>query len=480
MSRRPVPRRRPRSFGRSDAKFASFRPASPRSPACKNDASPLTAVRRATHVRDLVLFAALAWLIFTIPRRPWVGALAWVVFGVMYPHRLTWGPAYNFPFSLVIAVLTLVSVLMTKEHRQVKGGTAAALLVVFLAWSIFCNLFAFNPGEAFAYLDRVVKVFLMTFVLLLLIHTREQVESLLWCLVIALGFYGFKGGIFVLATGGSFMVMGPPDSPMEGNNSLGTGTVVIIPLMYYLLQTTTNRYAKWGLMVAMPLCAVSVLGSYSRGALLAIFGMGVLLWLRSRHKAVLAIAAVVFVTVAIPFMPDHWTDRMNTIKTYEEDLSAMQRLWAWETAYNIAKDRFPVSGGFEFQSPLTSMRYSPNPTYFHVAHSIYFQVLGSLGFVGLGIFLAFWAAVWRQASWLRKHCRGDPELQWAGNLGSMVQIALLGYLIGGAFLDIAFWDLAYYLFAALAGATYIARQARASPVQGAPSLALSTTPVGSR
>jgi len=206
--------------------------------------------------------------------------------------------------------------------------------------------------------------------------------------------------------------------------------------------------------VAMPLCAVSVLGSYSRGAFLAILAMGVLLWLRGRHKLTVAVAAIAFVLVAIPFMPDKWTARMNTIQSYEGDLSAMQRLWAWETAYNVAKDRFPVGGGFEFNSPETSAKYSPNPEYSHVAHSIYFQVLGSLGFIGLLIFLVFFWLVWRQAAWLRRHCRGQPDLQWAFNFGSIVQVSLVGYLVGGAFLDIAFWDLPYYLYAAIAAAKY--------------------------
>jgi hypothetical protein len=192
----------------------------------------------------------------------------------MYPHRLSWGPAYHFPFSLVIALLTLVGLIFTKEHRQPKGGAAAAVLCVFLAWSAFVTLFAFNPEPAMEYLDRVAKVFLMTLVLLLLMHTREQVEALLWCLVIALGFYGTKGGLFTLITGGNFMVMGPPDSPMEGNNSLGVGTVIIIPLMYYLWQVSEHRIVRFGLLVAMPLCAVSVLGSYSRGAFLAILAIG--------------------------------------------------------------------------------------------------------------------------------------------------------------------------------------------------------------
>src|SRR4029079_11642002 len=145
----------------------------------------------------------------------------------MYPHRLSWGPAYHFPFSLVIALLTLVGLIFTKEHRQPKGGAAAAVLCVFLAWSAFVTLFAFNPEPALEYLNRVAKVFLMTLVLLLLLHKREPVEALLWWFVVALGFYGTQGRLFTLLTGGNFMVNGPPDSAMEGNNSLGVGTVII-------------------------------------------------------------------------------------------------------------------------------------------------------------------------------------------------------------------------------------------------------------
>lgn len=419
-------------------------------------------------LRDAFLFGVLAVLFVTVPRRPFIGALAWVLFGVMYPQRLTYGLAYDFPFSQVIALLTLVGLVVTKEHRKPKGGAAAVALCALLAWSLFATLFAFNPEPAWAYLDRIAKVFLMTFVLMMLLHTRQQVEALLWCLVIAMGFYGTKGGLFTLLTGGNFMVMGPPDSAMEGNNSLGVGTVIIIPLIYYLLQISKKRLVRAGLMFAMPLCAVSVLGSYSRGALLAILAMGFLLWLRSRHKLIATVAVIAFVLVAIPFMPEKWMARMNTIQTYEEDLSAMQRIYSWETAYNIAKDRFPVGGGFEYQSPETSAKYSPNPEYHLVAHSIYFQVLGSLGFIGLAIFLVFWWLVWRQSAWLRIYCRAQPDLQWAFNLGSIAQVSLLGFFVGGAFLNIAFWDLPYYLYAAIVGTRYAVLQTQRGQTETMP------------
>ncbi len=39
------------------------------------------------------------------------------------------------------------------------------------------------------------------------------------------------------------------------------------------------------------------------------------------------------------------------------DESAMFRLYTWETAYNIGKDRFPLSGGFEWQGREMNRRY---------------------------------------------------------------------------------------------------------------------------
>jgi putative inorganic carbon (HCO3(-)) transporter len=146
---------------------------------------------------------------------------------------------------------------------------------------------------------------------------------------------------------------------------------------------------------------------------------------------------------------------MHTIETYEEDSSAQQRIASWTTAYNIAKDRFPLGGGLEWQSEQTSALYSPHPEWTHVAHSIYFQVLGSQGFIGLFIFVLFLVLVWRQCSWIRRRSRGHPELKWAFSLASMAQVSLTGYMVGGTFLDLAFWDVLYYLYAALAIAKYV-------------------------
>jgi len=206
----------------------------------------------------------------------------------------------------------------------------------------------------------------------------------------------------------------------------------------------------------MTLFAAAILGSYSRGAVLALGAIGLFLCLRSSHKLLTVIVVITTVLVLVPMMPQHWEDRMQTIETYEQESSAMGRIYAWEGALNIANDRI-LGGGFEYPSEEVRVRYYRGP-YISVAHSIYFQALGEHGFVGLGLFLLFWALVWRQASQVRKQTRDKPDLRWAYSLMSMTQVSLVGYAVGGAFLNLAFWDMPYYLYALVVVTAHAVRE----------------------
>lgn len=406
-------------------------------------------------IRDLVLFALLAFVVIRTPKAPYIGVMAWVLFGVMNPHRLAWGPAFSFPFAQTIAIVLFVSLLFWRGHKELKGGAPAVVMLLLLIWCGITTIFAINPEAATDYLLRVLKTFVMTWVVLLILHERRHLDLLIWTLVIAVGFYSVKGGVFTLATGGNYRVNGPPGGVIEGNNSLAVAVVATIPLMYFLATQAKQRWIKNGLIIAMVLSAIAVLGSHSRGALIALLAMGGLLWLRGKNKLILASFSIVFVLVAIPFMPDQWTARMETIETYRDDASAMGRIIGWQTAYNIAVAKFPLAGGFEWQSLETSALYSPNPTLVLVPHSIYFEVLGTQGFVGLSMYLIFWFMVWRQCAWLRKKGQTDTRFAWARVFGSMVQVSIIGYAAGGAFLNIAFWEFCFYLYAAVAIAKHI-------------------------
>ena len=127
----------------------------------------------------------------------------------------------------------------------------------------------------------------------------------------------------------------------------------------------------------------------------------------------------------------------------------MGRINAWTMAVNLANDRPLVGGGFAIDNPNVFARYAPDPTDIHVAHSIYFQMLGEHGYVGLVLYLLLWLLVWRDAAWIIRQARSREGWQWASDLSRMIQVALAGFAVGGAFLSLAYYDVPYYLLAVI-------------------------------
>ncbi len=141
---------------------------------------------------------------------------------------------------------------------------------------------------------------------------------------------------------------------------------------------------------------------------------------------------------------------MDTINTYEDDGSVQGRFNAWGMAFNLAKDRPLVGAGFEVATPELFDRYAPDVTDLpRAAHSIYFQALGEHGFVGLGLYLLLGFLTWRTGVWIIRNTRGLNEYRWAFSMASMIQVSLIGYAVGGAFLSLLYFDVPYYLMIAM-------------------------------
>jgi len=400
-------------------------------------------------MRDLLLAAFLFGSIPFILWRPAVGVFLWVWVSVMNPHRLTWGFAYDYPFAQLIAIATLAGTLFASGPKRLPLTRVTVTLMLLALWMNITTLFALDVAEPLPMWERVMKIQLMVFVSLYLLHSKQHVQWLILILAGSVAFYGAKGGLFTLLTGGEFRVYGPPGSFIEENNSLALATIMAMPLLYYLFLQTRNRWLRWGLLGAIALCALSALGSYSRGAFVAIAAVLGFLWWKSRSKFLTAIAVALVATVALSFMPDRWHDRMESILTYDQDRSAIGRLNSWMMAINLANDRPLVGGGFEIYNEHVFARYAPDPSAIHSAHSIYFQMLGEHGYVGLMLFLLLWFLVWRDASWIIRRTRERTDLLWAHDLARMSHVSLVGYAAGGVFLNLAYFDVPYYLVTAL-------------------------------
>lgn len=399
-------------------------------------------------MRDFVFVPLIVVLCAVALRHPWIGVLAWTWISVMNPHEYTWAAA-SMPVAAMVAVSTLIGLVVTSDPRRFFVTRESALLALFMLWMLLTFMFSFSVEGSVVMLSTVMKIDFMILVTLVLLQSRRQIELFVWVVVISLGFYGVKGGIFTILSGGTQRVWGPGGF-IGGNNEMALALIIVIPLMRFLQMEARRQWAKLAWTPVILLTALAALGSQSRGALLAIAGMAIFLWIKSPRKIVGGVAIALGSAIVLGLMSDVWEARMNTISNYEEDDSAMQRINSWWMAWNLAKDNF-MGGGFDIYNVRTFAQYAPNPTRsisdVHAAHSIYFQVLGEHGFVGLAIYLLMWIFVWRSASWVIREAGRSDATRWCRNLAAMCQVSLVGYAIGGAFLSLAYFDVPYDVLA---------------------------------
>lgn len=405
-------------------------------------------------MRDIILLAIVIGLLPFILRSPRLGAHAWAWLSLMNPHRLTYGIAFQAPLAYSVALATLLGFLFAgKERKPFPLTPISVVYLLFVFWLSFTCLFALNDSDIV--LDRwiaVMKIHIMLVLTLMLIRGRKDLEILIWIVTFSVGFYGIKGGIWIVLTGGAHRVWGPAGSMIADNNGLALALVMIAPFVYYLYQVTSRPLFRFLLLCSGVAICFSILGSFSRGAFLALLAMSFLLALKGKQPLLSSLLLGSVLLLAVLFMPETWSTRMDSIKNYVEDASAMSRLYTWQTMWNLALDRPLVGGGLSTDSAAIFAMYAPveylatfSKTVF-VAHSIYFQALGSHGFPGLFLYLALGFLAWRKAGKLAKTTAEDPEYgDWVPLLMRMTQVSLIGFAVGGAFLSLVNFDLPYYL-----------------------------------
>lgn len=398
-------------------------------------------------MRDIIVTLIIGGALPFALWQPWIGILLWNWIGIMNPHRLAWGFAVTLPFAQIVAAFTVLGILFSREPKRFPVNAVTMTLLTWIGWLILTHFFALSAEDSYQGLIKFLKIQFVILLGLILMQQRDRIQWLIWVLVISIGFYGVKGGLYTLSGGGSGMVLGPQGTFIAGNTEIGLALVMILPLMRYLQLNEPRKWVQRALGVAMVLSVAAILGTQSRGALVGGAAMGLFFWLKSRHKLALTIVMAVVIPLFLSLMPETWWAKMGTILTYKEDQSAMGRIEAWGFAINLAIDRPVVGGGFGSFTPNNFAIYAPGVGA-RAGHSIYFDQLGNHGFVGLGLFILLMLTTWRTGSRIMSLTKELPEQSWAYDLAAMCQVCLIGYWTGAAFLSLSYFD-GYYLIISL-------------------------------
>jgi probable O-glycosylation ligase (exosortase A-associated) len=366
----------------------------------------------------------------------------------MNPHRLSWGFAYNFPFSQFVGATLLVSFVLSRDKKRIPITSTTILWFGFIFWISLTTLLAMYPEAAQQAFIRTVKIQLMTFITIALMQSRDRLNALIWVIVVSLGFFGVKGGAFIALTGSNTRLWGPGGF-IEDNNALAIALLMTLPLMNYLRLTVSAKWARRALLLAMLLTLLAIVMTYSRAAMLGVLAMAVLSWAKSSKKVITALGVAIIMTGVYYYAPPAWHERMGTITEVNEEGeregSAQARLDTWKMIINLAKDRPLFGAGFDPWHEETYIRYAEKMKPAHSAHNIYFSVLAEHGFIGLLLFVGVFITAWRTATRTRRYCRDESELTWLAELMAMIQLSLVGFMVAGMFHQLPYFDLPWHL-----------------------------------
>jgi putative inorganic carbon (hco3(-)) transporter len=352
----------------------------------------------------------------------------------IYAAPAEWIPAVV-PLRLALSLSFGALGLLLLEHvgrREplVWDGVRGLALVAFLVWGAASHLWSLAPAATDAWVLLMVKVALAWFLVVNLATTPRRLAVLCLCLVVG-SIVTSVGGILryfsgeELSQGFRTLWLGAYGDP----NYLAEYLAMTVPLAVAFIARPEMRVGVRLLCaVALILAVTCIVLTFSRGGFLGVV-LGGLVWAmreRAQRTKAIVLSAALAVGVAI-FAPATYWERNDTLEEFEQDQSALGRVYAWHvtSAVNLDRPLRGVGGGAfrEAWSLYAPAEVRGEPL---VGHNIFLDTLGELGWVGFFLFLAFagsaTGAVFRAGA--------DPEIGW---LARGIGASVAGFLLCNCF-----------------------------------------------
>ncbi len=409
----------------------------------------------------MIFFSLLSFVYFAL-RNTFSSYLLWGWTGLIAIQTYMYGAMRTVAYVQVFSLLTLFMLLLGRDQEKAKFGVSpvAVLMILFGFHGVLSAFFAY-PGlvRNWELCSNMLKTLLFCILMPMVVTRRYRFYAMLVTISIGVGFHGLVEGLKFVASGGGHRTLG--NVKFGDNNHFALVLVMILPVLLHLFQYAKFRIARLGYGLVFLITCLAVISTSSRGALLTLIAIGFWVVAISRRKIRGLFLAVFVAFVIVNVAPASWFSRMDTLESVESvqaDSSFMGRVIAWKRASAIALKNPVLGGGFHAgQDPwlyeyflndqgLLGFIETPPASYPAATHSIYFEVMGDLGFVGFILFVGIMLYAFVLRRQVRKISRklGAGAL-WAEDCSDMLAASMIAYLVGGAALSVAYFDLPYII-----------------------------------
>ena len=372
---------------------------------------------------------------------------------------------YLRPYTFIAALRPLRLGMLTVAVTLVSWIIAQAVNREKIHWNSLCTWFlcyllviassiltAGNNFRAYHAFEGLLVTFLMFFLLLNIVKTKDQLSKIIWLLLLVHVYYAIKG-IFNFALGGSgggLVTSGAVGGSFMGDeNDFALALNAMIPFAFFMFQNQTSKFKRLFLIGSFLVLVLGVVSSQSRGGWVGLMAVALFCFMKSKRKLMnLGIAAMLGVAVLI-FAPSSYWLQVESI-TDTEEATANSRLNYWHAAVRMYID-YPITGVGAANGPMKMPYYvtgfrDPATQWGRTFHGTLPLVLAESGTLGIVCYLMLYITALRGLSGVRKRFSQDHRSdEWT--YASAITGGMIGWLTSATFLSAAYYPHLWSLYA---------------------------------
>ncbi len=386
-------------------------------------------------------------LILTL-RHPYFGIATYIFEWHNHPPYMWWGSHLpDLRWSFLISVVTLISLLINyKKLKPLKGADYKLIwwLVAFTVWMYFISAFyAVDPHQSFKKADVFYKLTIQVFLMMFVLREAKHFRFVIW--VMLLGVANFGRIAYQRGSNRNIGVIAPNATE---ENAVSAHVAAMLPFygLYFLVGQTWEKIIA---VIAVPFMINLIVLANSRASFVAVLVIGILalIWIKGRLRWRVLLALVGGVILILILANDQFWQRQKTIDNYQEEGSAMSRIYLWKGAIRMFKDHPMGAGGGGYQA--LALEYVPELAAImeekgsKTVHNTFFLVLVEWGFVGVIIFLGFLTHVFIILGRIRRDRAKATGYRYYVD-AMAIQMGLIGILTAGIFHNRLYSEVVYW------------------------------------
>jgi len=413
-------------------------------------------------MRDLLLVSLLPLFVYFSFKRPFIGAGLWLWTSAFNINHLVYGFASSITYNRLFAITAMLSYFISKNKPKFILDKLSILILFFFFWTTLTTYMGgASENTMWTRWSEFMRIILFYCFAIAILERKRHLDFIMWLLVLSIGALAAGEGLKFLVSGGGHRIGGLRGITGD-NNFFAVMILSMLPMGFYLVTQTKHKLIKQGLFIVMFLDILGLISTYSRSGFIGLAVLIVFAIKSSKNKFIWIVVLSIIISLGMNFLPEEWFGRMDTVDNAEEDGSFMHRVVVWKMCIVIALNNPLFGEGFKAIENLSLWQHyysdfhlvsfipSPEPLFYEpirAAHSIYFQVLSSHGFVGLFLFLLILFSAYMKIGSIIRRAKRYKMDDWVFTLLAMLRISIIAYSLSGGTVSVAYFDFLYAIFA---------------------------------